>query len=72
MEAIATSGRVGQIVVMGHEMMDPTRAALIDGVLTLVIAHPLARLAADCAVAMTQGGTAQRLIGFDIYTAENI
>ena len=76
MDAIAASGRVGSLIVIGHELMDPTRAALIDGVLTMVIAHPVARLAQEAISAMSEAakGTppGQHLIGFDIVTAENI
>lgn len=76
MEAIAASGRAGKLVVVGHEMMEPTRTGLIDGVLTMVIAHPTARMI-DEAIDAMRGAAAgqppgQRLIGFDIFTAENI
>ena len=76
MEAIAASGRAGKLVVVGHEMMDPTRTGLIDGILTIVIAHPTARLIHEAIEAMRDAVSGQppgqRLIGFDIYTAENI
>ena len=76
MDAVAASGRAGKLVVVGHELMEPTRAGLMDGVLTLVIAHPIARLAAEAVAAMREAAAGkppgQRLIGFDIFTGENI
>lgn len=76
MEAIASSGLAGKLVVVGHEMMEPTRTGLIDGVLTMVIAHPTARMIDEAIDAMCDAAKGQppgqRLIGFDIYTAENI
>ncbi len=48
----------------------------MDRVLTMVIAHPVARLAAEAVAAKREAATGQppgqRLIGFDIFTAENI
>ena len=35
----------GQIITVGYQLMDVTRAALLDGVLTLVISHPLSDMA---------------------------
>lgn len=57
----------------------PTRAALLDGTLTLVIAHQIDRLAADTLSAMRaavdngQGFGAVNLIPpFELYTSENL
>lgn len=76
LEAVASPAHAGRLVTVGHELMDPTRAGLIDGLLTLVIAHPLARLAAEAIAALRDAAAGQppgqRLIGFDIFTAENI
>ena len=76
MEAIAASGRAGKLVVVGHEMMEPTRTGLIDGILTMVIAHPTARMIQEAMDATCDAATGllpgQHVIGFDIYTAENI
>lgn len=76
MDAIAASGRADKLVTIGHEMMEPTRTALIDGVLTFVIAHPIARMAADTIAAMREAAAGQppgqTLIPFDLFTAENI
>ncbi len=77
LEAIAASGRGRQLVSVGYEIMAPTRAALIDGALTMVIAHPVQRMAAEAVGAMRDavlGRTApgQRLLSFDIFTPENV
>ena len=76
MDAIAASGRTGNLVTVGYELMESTRTGLMDGILTMVIAHPLARLAQEAIDAMRDAALGhapgQRLIGFDIFTAENI
>jgi LacI family transcriptional regulator len=77
MAAIQEAGRK-DLVAVGYEVIDPTRNGLLDGTLTLVIAHPLQRLAAECLAAL--GDCVQepsrpapdRLIPFDIVTAENL
>jgi LacI family transcriptional regulator len=45
--ALRSTGRAGSLVVVGYELMDTTRSALLDGTLTFVISHPLARIAQD-------------------------
>jgi LacI family transcriptional regulator len=78
MEAVANAGKAGKIVTVGYELMDPTRSGLMDGILTLVIAHPIARLAAESISAMCNAAAspalppAHRLVSFDIFTAENL
>ena len=37
--ALRASDRAGKIVVVGYQLMDNTRAALLDGTLTMVISH---------------------------------
>ncbi|MDE0306673.1 MAG: LacI family DNA-binding transcriptional regulator [Albidovulum sp.] len=66
-------------VSVGYELMEPTRRALIDGTLTLVIAHPMtafARATIDgLAKAHGSDGTIavqNTSLGFEIYTSENI
>jgi LacI family transcriptional regulator len=74
MDAIRSSRR--KLVTVGHELMEPTRLALMDGVLTMVIAHPTQRLMHEAIDVMCDAAAghplAQHLIGFDIFTAENI
>jgi len=77
--ALRGSGRAGKIVIVGYELMDNTRAALIDGTLTLVISHPLPRLSDELLLGMIRAcddGSERRayscVLPFDIYTRENI
>jgi LacI family transcriptional regulator len=75
--ALRSTGRAGQIVVVGYDLMDVTRAALLDGSMTLVISHPLAHLAREAITGMvractTQGGNQTCIVPFEIYTRENI
>lgn len=77
--ALRTTGRAGTLVVVGYELMDNVKAALIDGTLTLSTSHPLARLAKETINAMTKAvQTPNRvanytsIVPFDIYTRENI
>lgn len=77
--ALQGSDRAGKIVVVGHELMDVTRAALLDGRLTLVISHPLAQFADQAIAGMIkavdskpEGGNFTSILPFDIYTRENI
>jgi LacI family transcriptional regulator len=75
--ALRSSGRAGSIVVVGYDLMDVTRAALLDGTMTLVISHPLNRLAREAIDGMIRAcaspGTNQTsIVPFDIFTRENI
>lgn len=68
-----------QMIVVGHELTDETRAGLADGVVKVVLSHP-ARLLGDTLVsAMAEAVNANRsatvshhTLPFDIYTAANI
>jgi LacI family transcriptional regulator len=69
----------GRIVAVGHELMDTTRSALIDGVLKLVLSHPLQRLAAAVVAAMAEaskaahGATMRNVqLPVDVFTSENV
>ena len=77
--ALRDADRAGTLVSVGYELMDATRTALLDGTLTLVIAHPLERLARETIAAMigakSEGGSgAGRTVTlpFEIYTPENL
>jgi LacI family transcriptional regulator len=79
MSALRTCGKAGKIVAVGYELMDTTRAGLLDGTLTMVIAHPLARLASETISGMirackapSESGKQTTVLPFDIYTRENI
>lgn len=77
--ALRSSGRSGDVVVVGYELMDITRAALLDGTMTLVISHPLQRIAEDTIAGMVSACTSQtdsgnwtRVVPFEIFTRENL
>jgi LacI family transcriptional regulator len=77
--ALHSTGRAGSLVVVGYELMDVTRAALLDGTLTFVISHPLARIAQETLAGMVravsapnEGGNFTTILPFEIYTRENI
>ncbi|WP_349959289.1 LacI family DNA-binding transcriptional regulator [Rhizobium sp. ZPR3] len=77
--ALRTTGRAGTLAVVGYELMDNVKAALLDGTLTLSIAHPLTRLAGETmkGMVMATGAKAEnasytKIVPFDIYTRENV
>jgi LacI family transcriptional regulator len=75
--ALRASGHAGKIVVVGYDLTEVTRAALLDGTMSMVISHPLARLARDAIDGMIRAcanpGTNQTSIApFEIFTRENI
>ncbi|MBL9050702.1 MAG: LacI family DNA-binding transcriptional regulator [Tabrizicola sp.] len=75
--ALRSGARPGSLVVVGYDLTDVTRAALLDGTMTLVISHPLGRLARDAIDGMIRAcahpGTNQTSIApFELYTRENI
>ena len=77
MAAMADAGRAKGLVTVGHDLTSHTRGGLMDGLLTMVLAHPVSRLASEAVAAMTEaaqgkGPPGQRLLGFDIFTSENI
>jgi LacI family transcriptional regulator len=77
LQALKASGRGPSMVTVGYEMTIHTRMGLIDHDLALVLAHPIARMATDAVAQMlhdlrTEAPPGKRVIGFDIYTPENI
>lgn len=75
--SLRSTGRAGQITVVGYDLTDVTRAALLDGSMTVVISHPLGLLAREAIGGMvrsctTQGGNQTSIVPFEIYTRENI
>lgn len=75
--ALRASGKAGQIVVVGYDLTEVTRAALLDGTMTLVISHPLDRLARDAIEGMIRacenpGSNQTSIAPFEIFTRENI
>jgi len=75
---LRASDLAGKIVTVGYELMDVTRAALLDGILTMVISHPLARIAEQTISGMVQALSPHNeanfttILPFDLYTRENI
>ena len=79
MPALREHNMAGKLVTVGYELINETRAGLLDGVLTMLISHPLTKLAEttmDCMLeACTEermGNLPTRLLPFEIYTAENL
>lgn len=79
MAALRASGRAEGLVVVGYDLMDSTRAGLLDGTLKVVIAHPLRLLADELIGGMVRatrspqdGVNHSRIVPFQIYTRENI
>ncbi|MEI9406736.1 LacI family DNA-binding transcriptional regulator [Mesorhizobium argentiipisi] len=77
--ALRSTGRAGSIVVVGYELMESTRPALLDGTLTFIISHPLARIAPEALTGMVRavsapndGGNLTAILPFEVYTRENI
>ena len=77
--AIRDLGRSGQQVVVGYDVMESTKAGLLDGTLSLVIANPFERIAQATIEALvraaSQGPEAGRpsvQLPLEIYTSENL
>ena len=77
--ALRESGRAGEILAVGYELMDITKSALLDGTLKLVIAHPLKALAQATIETMIRAaqtgpeyGTPSIQLPFDLHTVENL
>jgi LacI family transcriptional regulator len=75
--ALRGSGRAGSVVVVGYDLMDVTRAALLDGTMNLVISHPLSRLAREAVDGMVRacaqpGSNQTSIVPFEIFTRENL
>jgi LacI family transcriptional regulator len=77
--ALRESGRGKDIVAVGYELTEFTRAALIDGTINFLITHPMQRLANEAIAAMIRafdGGaeiSPQTItLPFEIYTSENL
>ncbi len=77
--ALRDRGRSGKLVVVGYEVMPVTRDALLDGTLSFVISHPLARLASEtirsmiaAVTGLPEVTTITTVLPFEIYTRENL
>lgn len=77
--ALRNSDRAGKIAVVGYQLMEITRSALLDGSLSMVISYPLAQLATDAITGMMRAASARSgsatltsILPFDLYTRENL
>ena len=77
--ALRESGRAKEIVTVGYDLTEVTRAALLDGTINFLISHPLRMLADEAIAAMIraiEGGPEfppQSIsLPFEIYTPENL
>ena len=77
--ALRATGKAGKVMLVGYELMDVTRQALLDGIMTFVISHPLNRLADEALAGMVRsvkakggGGNFTSVLPFEIYTRESI
>lgn len=71
--------RRDDFVVVGYELFEATRTALIDGLMTLVISHPMEAFAREAIATMIkakkagpEAGTQSVVLDFDLYTSENV
>lgn len=75
--ALRASPRRGEVVLIGYQLMDVTREALLDGTMTWVIANPIrtmtqALVAGMVKAAQKQGGNLTTILPFEILTRENL
>ena len=77
--ALRTTGMAGKVALVGYELMDVTREALLDGTMTFAISHPLQRLGDEAVAGMIRAVNAKSDTGnftcvlpFDIFTRENL
>lgn len=77
--ALRGSAHAGRVVTVGYDLMDSTKAGLLEGLLTLVISQPFERLAHEAIQATLRArasapgaGTQSVLIPFELYTRENL
>jgi len=79
MAALRTCGKTGQVIAVGHQLMDNTRIGLLDGTLSLVINSPTEKFVGETIAGMIRACQASAdqgrhtiVIPFEICTRENI
>jgi LacI family transcriptional regulator len=79
MNALRTRGKSGKIMGLGFELTENTRTGLLDGTLTMVLGHPLERLAQEAISGMLraiklgqEGGKQITVLPFETYTRESV
>lgn len=77
--ALRNTPKREDFIAVGYELFEDTRAALIDGTLSLVISHPLQRFAHETISTLVKAkeagphsGARRVTLGFDIHTSENV
>lgn len=77
--ALRSSERAGKLMVVGLELMDDTRAALLDGTISVVLSHPLGSLSEELLRGMikavndrSEPRTYTCVLPFEYSTRENI
>jgi len=77
--ALRTCGKAGQVVTVGHQLMDNTRLGLLDGTLSMIINSPTETFVHETVSAMIRAcqasadqGRQTIVIPFEICTRENI
>ena len=77
--ALRDTPKRDDLVAVGYELFDDTRAALIDGTLSMVISHPMEMLAYETIATLVKAkkrgpdaGAQQATFSFDVFTSENI
>jgi LacI family transcriptional regulator len=76
---LRTSGKAKSVALVGHELTETTRAALLDGTINLLLSHPVQHLAEHTIAAMIRchdGGPdyppESVSLPFDMITPENL
>jgi LacI family transcriptional regulator len=79
MNALRTRGMAGKIMGLGLDLTDNTRAGLLDGTLTMVLGHPIERLAQEAISGMLRAiklgadsGKQITVLPFETFTRESI
>ncbi len=69
----------GEVVTVGHDLIESTRAGLLDGTLTLALSHPYKTLGRETIAALMRARKASAVaaspsvvVPFEIYTRENL
>lgn len=76
--ALRQNTKPGQVVLVGHQLMDVTRQALLDGYMTLAISTPMDAFAKTTianmvtALANPEHGSKTAIMSFELHIRENI
>ncbi len=79
LDVLRSSGTAGKIMVVGLELMEDTRTALLDGTMGVALSHPLGRLSDELLRGMIKAVTDRSeprtytcVLPFEVFTRENI